>query len=127
MRASSSSARARSRRRAAGDVRRRCTRVLDLLREPELELAGGGLGEGHRDDAGQLGATAHDRRDDAVDQRRRLPGAGRRLDDQRGVEVGRDAIARRLIGERRHRSPRSVRSSWIRGSFAGLRCQRVSS
>ena len=53
-----------------------------------------------RDDAVELRPAGGERRHHAADERRRLAGAGRRLDDSVVVEVGRDAVALGLIGER---------------------------
>ena len=113
MRASSSWPSApESRARSAGGARGVAARAFDLGAQPELELAGGLLGEGHRDDSAELGAPARQHRDDPVDQRGGLAGAGRGLDDERGVEVVADAIAHALIGDLRARSLcRAVRHS----------------
>ena len=73
-------------------------RVLDFGAQPQLELSGGLLGEGHGDDSAKLGAPARQRRDDPVDQRGGLAGAGGGLDDERGVEVVADAVAHALVG-----------------------------
>ena len=42
-------------------------RVLDFGAQPQFELSGGLLGEGHGDDSAKLGAPARQRRDDPVD------------------------------------------------------------
>src|SRR5579872_6939191 len=47
--------------------RRVAPRVLDFCAQPQLELSGGLLGEGHGDDSAQLGAPAPQCRDDPVD------------------------------------------------------------
>ena len=82
-----------------GGARAVAARALDLGAQPELEFAGGLLGESHRDDPVELGSRARQRRDDPVDQRGGLAGAGRGLDHQRGVEVVADAVAHALIGD----------------------------
>ena len=111
---------------AAAESARRRGHPLDLG-AAELQLTGGELGERDGDDAVERGPAGGERRDDAADERRRLAGPGRGFDDQRRVEVGRDAIALRLIGERRvaHGMPRS-RARAARRS-CGLRFWRTSS
>ncbi len=83
----------------AGGARGVAARALDLGAQPQLELAGGLLGERHRHDSAKLGAPARQRRDDPVDQCGGFAGAGRGLDDERGVEVVADTIAHALIGD----------------------------
>ena len=85
--------------------------ALDLGAKPELHLAGGLLGEGHRDEAGERRLALLEERHHAVHELGRLPRAGRGLDDERRVEIAADAIARLLVGEDpgpRHGSLRSV-------------------
>ena len=84
-------------------------RALDFLAQSQLQLARSLFGKGHRDDGGQSRAPRRDHRDDAVDQLGGFSGAGRRLDDQRGIEVVPDAIAHALVG-RRHGLPRKFHS-----------------
>ena len=86
--------------RAGADAR---ARALDLGAEAELHLAGGLLGEGHGD---EIAFAARERRgagpeegEDALDERRRLPGARGRLDDERRAEVVCDALARLAVDE----------------------------
>ena len=67
---------------------------LEFLAQPQLQLAGRLLAEGHGDDLDRSSrAPGRDQRDDPLDQLGGLAGAGRRLDDQRGVEVVGDAPA----------------------------------
>ena len=108
-----------------GGCVRIAARALDLLAQPELQLAGGLLGERHRDDPAKLARARRDHRDDAVDQLGGLAGAGRRLDDQRGIEVVADAIAHALVGRRISRgiplSVRALRSSLTRSQPRNVR------
>src|SRR5262249_19974776 len=67
------------------------SRALDLGAQAKLHLARGLLGEGHGD---EVAAAARERRaarseegEDAFDERRRLAGPGRSLDDERRAEV----------------------------------------
>ncbi len=80
-------------------------RPLDFSAQPELQLTRGFFRERHRDDPSELAAPRLDHRHDSIHQRRRLPGPGRRLDHQRGVEVVANSIANLLIGcdRRSHR------------------------
>ena len=74
-------------------------RLLDLRAEAELHLAGGLLGEGDGDERAQRGLARSQEREDALDERGGLAGAGRGLDDERGVEIVRDARAGLVIDE----------------------------
>ena len=71
--------------------------ALEAGAQAQLELAGGLLGEGHRDDAIDARAAVGQHVDDAADELARLAGAGRRLDDHRLVEGVADAVAGGLI------------------------------
>jgi hypothetical protein len=124
MRASSSFGSAASRRSRTSSVVRP-PRVLDGLPEPELQLAGGGVGERHRDHLVEPRAAGAEERHHARHQLARLPGARRRLDDERRPEVVPDAVARVLVREARHRKLRRMSSSSVRSR--GFRAVRVSS
>ncbi len=90
------------------DVRGGLAGFLERAAEAELHLARRLLGERHGDDLAERGATCANDGDDAADERRRLPRAGGGLDDQRRVEIVRDAAAGLCVGERlRHGSFRS--------------------
>ena len=93
--------------------RRGETRAFELRAKTELQLARRELGERDRDDAGELRAAGDERRHHAADERGRLAGPRGRLDDERRVEVGRDAGALRLIGERGRRGVRGRRAHGI--------------
>ena len=117
MRASSrSSKRAEKMRRARRSLKDVvvATGAIDLLAQSKLQLARGFFGESHRDDGFQSRASRCDHRDDAVDQLGGFAGAGRRLDDQRGIEVAPDALAHALVGRRRHGLPRRFHSGVMR-------------
>ena len=102
MRASSSwPSASESRARSAEPREESLARALDFGAQPQLQLAGGLLGEGHGDDSVELGAPARERRDDPADQRGGLAGAGGGLDEERGVEVVADAVAHALVGNSR--------------------------
>ena len=91
--------------------RRRSTRALKPLPQAQLQLAGGLLGERHGEDLADLGRARRQHVDDAGDQLRRLPGAGRRLHEEALAERRPDALARRgvdQLGSRRHGSLRST-------------------
>jgi hypothetical protein len=75
---------------------------LDLLPEPELQLAGGLLGEGDGDDAVEGSAAGADEGEDAADEDGGLAGAGAGFEQQRGVEVAEDAGAGGLVGGEGH-------------------------
>ena len=75
--------------------------ALDLGSQPELHLARGDLGEGHRHHPVEPPLAGSQHGQDAPDELRGLSGPGRRLDDQRGVEVGGDPLACLVIGDRR--------------------------
>jgi len=74
--------------------------VLDALAQAQLQLAGGLLGEGDRDDAVEGGAAGADEGEDAAHQDRGLAGAGAGLEQERGVEVADHAVADGLVGGR---------------------------
>ena len=117
MRASSSLAeRVGAAARAPPGRARLLARALDLGAQPQLQLAGGLLGERHRDDAIELGAPARDHRDDPADQRGGLAGAGRGLDHQRGIEVVADAIAHRADRQSRGAPIGVDGPTWARSS-----------
>jgi hypothetical protein len=82
--------------------RARAPRVLDRLPEPELQLARGGVRERDGDHVIEPRAAGGEERDHPLHELRRLPGPGRRLDDERRVEVVADAVARVLVREARH-------------------------
>ena len=86
-----------------GAGRRGRARAIETLAKPQLQLAGRLLRERHRDDLADVGAPFGEDRDDPADELGRLAGAGRRLDDQRVVEGGRDRVARRRVGRVRAR------------------------
>ena len=71
---------------------------LELLAHPVPQLGGGGLGER---DGGQLPGcgdpTADDQLGHPAHEGRRLAGARTGLDEQGPVEIGPDALARRLV------------------------------
>ena len=120
-------------------ARRVQARLLDPDAQAQLQLTRRGLGEGHRDEAVQGGASGLEHRDDPAHDLGGLPGSRGGLDDHRLVERGRDLVPLALVGERdvrgtaplragsrrRHGSPRSsrrpARRSW------GLRAVRISS
>ena len=88
----------------ARPLRRRATGLvapaLDGVAQPELQLAGGRVGEGDRDHAVEPRATARERRQHAAHQRRGLPRARGSLHQERGREVVADAVAIGLIRQR---------------------------
>ncbi len=79
-------------------VCRRVAREVERFPQPQLQFAGGLLREGHGHDPAHFGAARRQDADDAVHELSRLARARRRLDDQRGVESGRDGVSRFLIG-----------------------------
>ena len=83
-----------------GIGRRRARSLLERLAQPQLQLARGLLGEGHRDDRCRLvGAPGREDPQDPLDELGRLAGSRGRLDDERGVEIVGDRVAASLIGE----------------------------
>ena len=60
--------------------------------QPQLQLAGGLLGERHRDDLSDRGSSFGEDRDDSPDQLGRFPGPGRGLHDQGVIEPGGDRV-----------------------------------
>ena len=64
----------------------RAARFFERLAKPELQLAGGFLGEGDGHDLGHLGAPALDHPDDAVDELGGFAGPCGGFDDERVVE-----------------------------------------
>src|SRR5207245_375295 len=93
----------------------RASRLLDRLPEPELQLAGRGIGEGDRHHLVEPGAAGGQERDHAGHQLGRLPRPRGRLDHERRAEVVADAIARLLVGEVRHGSLRRRSSAYSTG------------
>jgi hypothetical protein len=108
---------------------RDATCLLDLGAETKLHLAGRLLGEGDGDQGLERGLAGPEKREDALDQRRRLAGACGSLHDERDVEIVRDAIARGGVDEGgsggRHFCLRSATRSFRRSP--GLRFVRISS
>ena len=100
--------------------------LLDVGAETQLQLARCGVREGDRDHAVQAPAACHEDGHHAADELGRLPGPRRSLHDERRFEIGPDALARGLVGERHdHLSARRrVRSASCSG---GLRATRTSS
>ena len=85
--------------------------AFDFSAQAQLEFAGRLLGESHGDDAIEFAAAARDDGHDAAYECGGFAGAGGGLDDQRGIEVGADAIAHALIGGRRcHWAWREIRA-----------------
>ncbi len=101
--------------------RGRQPRVLQHFAEPQLQLAGGLLGEGHRDDLGNPGAAALDQPHDPPDQLRGLAGTGGGLDDQRLVERFGDEPAILGVGGRHHENFLSASRSG-NGGLRRVRC-----
>ena len=67
--------------------------AVELFAQPQLQLARGLLGEGHRDDSTDVRLALGDDADDASDERRGLAGACGRLDDEGRVEGVGDEVA----------------------------------
>jgi len=74
--------------------------LLERLPQPRLHLASRLFGEGHGRDRADRNAVGHDVPDDPADQRRRLPGAGRGLDEEGGGGLPLGPLADGLVGER---------------------------
>src|SRR6266545_2742081 len=81
-------------------VRRLPTLLFELLTKPQLQLAGGLLCKGHRDDRSHAGPALTQDADDAIDELGRLSGAGRGLDDERLVHGIANEAARFLVSTR---------------------------
>ena len=84
--------------------------VLDpqfkALADSQPEFTGRLFRKGDRGDLSDPGGVHGDHLDHPLDDRRRLPGAGGRLHDQRGVVVPADAVPGRGVGQRSHGRPR---------------------
>ena len=87
--------------------------LLESGAQSELQLAGRLLGERERRDRLDSPAPLGQDVDEARHQLARLPGAGRRLDDERLVERRPDALPLGLVDEHRHGQSLSARSSSI--------------
>ena len=94
--------------------------VLQSSAHPVAELRGGRLGEGDRREVTQLDVAVGDERDDTVDERGRLPGAGTGLHEQAHVVPVADTCPRGRVadgahaGSVRRRNPSSTGSSAFR-------------
>ncbi len=98
--------------------------ALDLRPQPELHLPCGLLGERHGHDPRERRLAATQEGEHALHELRRLARAGGRLDDEGGVQVRADPVARGFIGE----GHRRLRSAWSGASSArGFRFTRCSS
>ena len=103
-------------------ARARAARLLDRPPEAELQLTGRRVRERDRDHLVEPRATGGEQRDHPGHELRRLARARSRLDDERCLEVVADAVARGLVGERRHGMlRRRVRSAARSGGFRFVR------
>ncbi|MFN7977839.1 MAG: hypothetical protein U0P30_06855 [Vicinamibacterales bacterium] len=101
----------------------RRARVFELLAQAQLQLAGGLLGERHRDDLGDRGATGGHQPHDALHELGGLAGTGRGLDHQRAIERLADQGAIPGVGVPAHGILRSA----SRSGTSGLRFVRENS
>ena len=102
-------------------IRRHGALLLQPFPEPQLQLAGGLLGERHGDDLLHRRAPGREHAQDAIDELRRLAGAGRSLDDERVVEVFDDRTASRGVGQvRRGRARHRIDLSASRSASRSL-------
>ncbi len=94
--------------------------VLEAGADPVTELRGGRLGERDRREVTQLDVAVGDERDDTVDERRRLAGAGTGFDEQARVVPVSDTCPGGLVADAAHsgsvrrRNPSSAGSSAFR-------------
>ena len=82
--------------------RRALDTQFEALADFQPQFTGRLLREGDRGDLADPGSVPGDHLDHPLDDRRRLPGAGRRLHDQRGVVVAADAVPGRGVGKLPH-------------------------
>ena len=93
---------ARPRRRPLRAGRRAFDPGLEALADSEPQFTGGFLRKGDRRDLPDPGGARGHHLDHPVHNRRGLPGAGRRLHDQRGVVVPADAVPGRGVRKGAH-------------------------
>ena len=88
-------------------------RAVEFLAQPQLQFAGGFVGERDGDDVVDGGEPARQHSDDARDQFGGFAGSGRGFDEQAFAERGADALARRAVVELRF----ELRASWRMPDF----------
>src|SRR3954470_7139639 len=105
-------------------------RAVETLAQPELQLAGSLLGKRHGDDLTHLRLALGDDPDDPADQSGRLSRSGGSFDDEGGVEIVLDEMARLRVGWHCHVDVHGIPRRAVRsasGSAAFLVTRRGSS